>query len=172
MSDKGSILSVSFRVAAALVAVVGVALLFVPGVARGLGRPSEVAPWTLTRRDAPAVVRNHFLEDAGLRVTGGEWGRNRQQWSRMSDADRQELVRRLAQLQTADPDRRRDLVTRYQKLRELSGEARVRLRQQASALAQFEASLSREDMAVLESLPPKLRARHLVKLWRASRGLD
>ena len=32
--------------------------------------------------------------------------------------------------------------------------------------------LSREDRAALDGLSPKDRARHLVELWRASRGLD
>ncbi len=74
MFDRQAILGVVFRVALGVVAAAGLVLLFVPGVARGLGRPSEVAPWALTRQaDEPANVRRNLLELDGLRVSDRQW---------------------------------------------------------------------------------------------------
>lgn len=173
MVDRATILSLSFRVAVALVAVVGLVLLFVPGVARGLSRPSEAAPWSLTRPpETSDVVRRNLLESEGLQVSGSQWSANRAEWSSLSESQRKELVERFGQLQNLGADQRKTLVTRYKTLAQKNEAEREQLRRQAAALEKFEASLSRQDMAALESLTGKSRAALLIKLWRASRGLD
>lgn len=173
MVDRSAILSLSFRVAVALVAMVGLVLLFVPGVARGLGRPSDAAPWTLTRPpDTSDAVRRNLLESDGLQVSGRQWSANRAEWSSLDESERKQLVQRFDQLQNLSAPERKSLVARYKALSQKSDLQRQQLRRQAAALEKFEASLSRQDVAALESLTGKNRAVHLVKLWRASRGLD
>ena len=173
MVDRSTILSLSLRVAVALVAAAGLVLLFVPGVARGLGRPSEVAPWAL---EPPAetrdVVRRNLLESDGLRISGNQWEANRAAWSSLDEAARQDLVARFGRVQGLSEAERKALVARYKTLHQKSEAQRLQIRNQAAELTRFEASLSRHDMAALDSLTGKNRAAHLVKLYRASRGLD
>jgi hypothetical protein len=173
MADRSNIVAVSFRVAVAVVAVVGLVFLLIPGVARGLGRPSEVAPWTLTRpSEMSDAVRRNLLESDGLRVTGDQLSTNRVEWESLDEAQRKTLMEQYGRLQALTPAERKALVERYQKLSLKSDAERAQLRRQAAALKAFEDSLSRQDMAALESRAGKARAAEIIKLWRTSRGLE
>lgn len=172
MSDKRVILSLGFGVTLAVLALAGLVLLFAPGIARGLGRASEVAPWALDRRDVPVAAPRRLLEPSGLWVSAAQQRRNQQRWRAMDDAERGQLLDRYARLQQLDPDRRKELVTRYKSLQELSPDRREHLCRHAANLARFEASLGREDRAALDGLSPRDRARLLRELWRASQGLE
>lgn len=172
MSERRDIFGLSFRIVAGLVAVVGLILLFVPGIARGLVASGKPAPWSLRPHETPQEARPSVLEAAGVRVSAARWRANRRLWDDMADIQRKDMLARLARVQAFDPDRRRTLADRYKSLQELPEKEREQLRLQASALARFEASLSRQDRAVLDSLPPTHRARRIVDLWRHSQGLD
>jgi len=171
VSDRRAIISLGFGVTAGMLALAGLLLLFVPGIARGLGRPNEAAPWVLDRHDSPAAP-TRVLEVSGLHVSGTQHRRNHEAWNDMSDAERTELMGRYARLCEHDPAARDELVKRYKSLQDLPDEERQHLRRQAANLARFEASLGRQDRAALDGLSPRNRARHLVELWRAGRGLD
>ena len=171
MSDRRSIVSMGFSVTAAALALAGLLLLFVPGIARGLGRPNDVAPWALDRHDSPGAP-TRLLEASGLHVSAARQHRNRERWNDMRDTERAGLRDRYARLCELDPAARDELVKRYKALQELPADQRDDLRRQAANLARFEASLGRQDRAALDGLSPRGRARHLDELWRASRGLD
>jgi Protein of unknown function (DUF3106) len=172
VSDRRTRFNLVFRVVAGVMAAAGLVLLFVPGVAHGLGRPDEATPWALTRQSPRTPVRPNLLEGAGLTVTSTQWRKNRAIWANLSASQRRELTAQLEQLQATDDAERKHLVKRYESFRKLSAAERESFRRQAAALVRFEASLSTEDLAELASHPGKSRAKHLVKLWRASRGLD
>jgi len=173
MADRSTIFAVSLRIAVAVVAAVGLVLLFVPGVARGLGRPSEVAPWTLTRpSEMSDVVRRHLLEGDGLRVTGDQLIANRTEWESLDETQRKKLIEQYGRLQSLTPAQRQTLVERYQTLSQKSDAERAQLRRQAAALKAFEDSLGRQDKAALESRAGKARAAEIIRLWRTSRGLE
>lgn len=172
MSDRKSHFNLVFRVVAGVVAATGLVLLFVPGVAHGLGRPDGATPWALTRRSPRTPVRPNLLQGDGLTVTATQWRRNRKIWANLSATQRKGLTEQLQRLQVTDEAERKRLIKRYESLRKLSAAERESLRRQAAALTRFEASLSTEDLAELASTTGKARAKHLVKLWRASHGLD
>ncbi len=172
MRERRNIFVLAFRVTTACVALVGMVLLLLPGIARGLGRPSEFVPWAFARPDDAPSSPRHVLADAGLRVDRQQWRRNRLRWSEMEPAERREMLSRYSRLHSGDEVDRARLVERYEALREMDRARREALRRQAAALARFEASLSRQDLAMLDSLTPRRRAEHLIKLWRSSRGLQ
>ena len=171
MSDRRTIVSLGFGVTAGILALAGLLLLVAPGIARGLGRPNEPVPWALDRREA-AAAPTRLLEASGLHVSETQRRRNHEAWNDMSDGERAKLRRSYARLCELDPAARDQLVTRYKSLQDLPEDERARLSRGAANLARFEASLGRQDRAVLDGLSPKDRARHLVDLWRASPGLD
>jgi len=168
VSDRRrTILAVAFRLAVAALGVAGLVLLLLPGIARGLGLEAELAPWALSPRDDSAGNDERLLGGAGLRVAPDQLKANRRAWAAMSDAERAASVAQLDRLAQLDAEQRQTLVNSYRQWRELPPQDRERLIRQASALARFEASLSRQDLAVLDSLAGKDRARHLIRLWQA-----
>ena len=172
MSDRRSIFSLCFRLAVAVVGIAGLVLLLLPGMARGLGRQGELAPWALSRRESSAFLQEQMLSGAGLRVSPGQLKRNRNDWAAMSEGGRNEMVDRLGRLQQLDREQRVELVQWYKQLQQMPPAERELLRRQGEALARFKASLGRHDLAVLDGLSGKARARHLVKLWRTHQGLQ
>jgi hypothetical protein len=157
----------TFRLAVAAVGIAGLVLLLLPGIARGLGLEPDLAPWALTRRDDSTGNDERLLSVAGLRVAPDQLKANRRAWAAMSDSERAAYVARLDRLAQLDAEQRQKLVNNYTQWRELPLQDRERLIRLASALARFEASLGRQDQAVLDGLAGKDRARHLIRLWQA-----
>ncbi|NIA21181.1 MAG: DUF3106 domain-containing protein [Anaerolineaceae bacterium] len=171
MSDRRSIFSLCFRLAVAATGITGLVLLLLPGIARGLGRQGELAPWALSRRESSAFLQEQILSEAGLRVSPKQLKRNRNQWAAMSEGRRLKMLDRLGRLQQLDSGQRAKLVRWYKRLRQMPPAERERMCRQGQALARFEASLGRQDLAVLDGLSGQARARHLVKLWQTHQGL-
>jgi hypothetical protein len=90
----------------------------------------------------------------------------------MTDAQRREMLDRYARLRQIDTAERAKLVGRYKELQKMSAADRQKLRRQSAALAAFEATLGRQDLAALDGMSPRQQAEYLVKLWRSSRGLE
>ncbi|MBN2584194.1 MAG: DUF3106 domain-containing protein [Planctomycetes bacterium] len=172
MSDRRTILGVFFRLAIGILGVAGLVLLLLPGIARGLGREADLAPWAMSRRDDARQDDERLLSGAGLRISPQQLKVNRRTWAAMSEPERQELVVRLDRLDDMDDGQRQTLVDSYKQLQQLSEADREKLVRQAAALARFEASLGRQDLAVLDSLSGKDRARHLIRLWQARQQAD
>jgi hypothetical protein len=172
MSDRRTILGWSVRLSLAALGLAGLALLLVPSIARALGWSGDLSVWPWGYGGAATPVQQNLLADAGLQVTADQWRRNRNQWERLGEGQRSELLKRYARLQELDETRRKAVVTEYEKLVRLPPTEREQLRRQAAGLAGFEAALSRQDLVELDSLTPERRARRLIELWRASKGLE
>ena len=172
MSDRRSIFSLCFRLTVAVVGIAGLVLLLLPGIARGLGRQGELAPWALSRRTSSVFLQERLLTDAGLRVSPEQLKRNRSDWRAMAEPRRNEMIGRLGRLQQLDLQQRTKLVERYKQLEQMPLAEQQRMRHQGEALARFKASLGRQDLAVLDGLSGRDRIRHLVTLWRTHQGLE
>ena len=171
MRSGRNILGWSVRLSLAAMALAGALMLALPGIARALGVHGEAAVWPWAGESIPEAVRQNLLADAGLDVTGDQWRDNLSRWTMLSDAQRLELLARYGRLQGLDRDHRARLVERYNELRRMAPAERDQVRRQAAGLAAFEASLSRQDLAELDSLSAQSRARRLIELWRAANGL-
>jgi hypothetical protein len=171
--EPRAILKWSARALLAAAALAGLALLCLPNVARGLGRPStaEVTAQMLARQDTPEEPQGPLLTAAGLTVNEQDLARNRDRWKEMSEAERAAMLDRLGRLQGLEQSERILLVSRYHDLRKLSEKERQELRRQAMALTRFEASLGRQDLAALAGLAGQERAKYLLDLWRVRQGL-
>ncbi len=113
-----------------------------------------------------------LLADAGLEVPAKQVELYSQQWRQMDGVDRRRMQRHYESLQWLSASARAELVERYNQTRHLPAEQRDTMRQQAEMLADFEATLGREDLAMIDSMPPAERARSLLALWRESQGLQ
>ncbi len=116
---------------------------------------------------APAPGLLH-LEDH-VRLDPREVRFNNHRWTALPEKARRAYLERYWRLAELDEPERDALFQQYREFRDAPKATRDRLRRRAKALAAFVETLSPQDQAVLESLPPEERAAKLIELWQARR---
>jgi hypothetical protein len=158
-SERSRIFAWGGGAALAALAAAGLVLLFVPGAAR---YPAD---------DKVALVSGEeTLLEIGPAATAAQMEENRRRWAGLKESERAAILRRLDRLEQLTAQERGVLAARYGELEEMTVVQRQVLRVQAEALARFEATLGRQDLAALEGLEAKARARYLAELWRGRQG--
>jgi len=156
--------------ALALLAAAGLVLLLAPGAARRLSEAQEAASRYPADDKVTMESGDKTLAAIGPVATAAQVEENRRRWAGLKESERAALLRRLERLEQLTAEERGLLAGRYAELEKLPENERQELRRQAEALARFEGTLGRQDLAALEGLEAKARARYLAELWRMRQG--
>jgi hypothetical protein len=166
--ERGRIFAWSGGAVLAALAGAGLVLLLLPGVARGLGGAGEHRPGRPTDEAVLFTPAGALL--AEIETPPEQVEANRRRWAAMRAPGRRLMLERLGHLAELTAEERGLLVERYDELQMLPEKDRQTLRRQAEALARFEATLGRQDLAALEGLEGRAQAKYLAELWRERQG--